>query len=458
MKNTRRRIETDKKISRRKFFKIGSAAVAGSAFSMCTGSKIEETQETEEALQKIKSFRTLGRTNFKVSDIALGGFPENSDVVRYAYDRGINYFDTADGYGNGESERRIGEAKQYMDRSKIFITTKLLVQDTDTEDTILERCGECRKRLQTDYVDALYTHMVTKASTIGHAGFHAAAERLKRDGRLRHVGVSCHGPEQDEDDSLEKVLLTAVEDGRFDLMLFSYSFLNKEEAEKVLAACKKDNLGTTAMKTMPGVIELDPFDPENPTGDYLEYIERAEKQGTSREEAVQRIRNWITDQEETMESSRAFAEKYGVTTNDDFRKLCLKWVLQNPDMHTVCMSLNNFEGVDTFVPLSGTRLTRADSRFLQDYELAYSDKYCRHACSKCSGYCPNNVPVSTIMRYAQYYRYQGREKYAMTRYTALEGRDASLCEDCDVPCATACPYGVNIRASLFKAHSLLTLA
>ena len=45
-------------------------------------------------------------------------------VVRYAYDKGVNYFDTAEGYGNGAAERAIGEAMQHMDRDKIFIASK----------------------------------------------------------------------------------------------------------------------------------------------------------------------------------------------------------------------------------------------------------------------------------------------------------------------------------------------
>ncbi len=60
--------------------------------------------------------------------------------------------------------------------------------------------------------------------------------------------------------------MAAVEDGRFDLMLLSYNFMNKDEAEKVLKACKAANIGTTAMKTAPGAVDLPPFDPENPTG------------------------------------------------------------------------------------------------------------------------------------------------------------------------------------------------
>jgi len=83
-------------LSRRRFFQIGGAAVAGSTLSMCSG--------LGEKAVKIKQHRILGRTGFKVSDIALGGGTSESDVVRYAYDKGINYFDTAESYGGHGSQ------------------------------------------------------------------------------------------------------------------------------------------------------------------------------------------------------------------------------------------------------------------------------------------------------------------------------------------------------------------
>ena len=83
--------------------------------------------EEEQEKPKIRRYRTLGRTNFKVSDLAIGGWGKEANVYRYAYDHGINYFDTGESYGNGDSERKIGEALQHMDRKKVFITTKLIL-------------------------------------------------------------------------------------------------------------------------------------------------------------------------------------------------------------------------------------------------------------------------------------------------------------------------------------------
>ena len=171
-------------LSRRNFLKIGGAAVAGSTIPFTAGcNKVDNT--------KIKEYRTLGRTGFKCSDIALGGLPNDGDVVRYAYDKGVNYFDTAESYGRGEAETRIGNAMQFMDRTKIFITTKIHFEADETEEGLLERYAKCLERMKTDYADALYIHAVDNVEILNHKGFHSAIEKLKAEGRVKHAGVSC---------------------------------------------------------------------------------------------------------------------------------------------------------------------------------------------------------------------------------------------------------------------------
>ena len=79
-------------------------------------------------------------------------------------------------------------------------------------------------------------------------------------------------------------------------------------------------------------------------------------------------------------------------------------------------------------------------------------------CRECVEKCPQDVPVSTIMRYAYYYQGQGQEKFAMSKYAALEGRGASPCLDCQGQCAGACRYGLDIQTNMLQVHDLLTLA
>ena len=446
-------------VSRRKFIGISGAALAGTTLPMCSRNKSVTKTSIDKDPDKIKITHALGRTGFQASDISMGcGSIKESNVVRYAYDKGINYFDTAETYGNGDSERKIGEAMEFMERKRIFITTKLAIGETDTEETIMERFGKCRERMKTDYVDALFMHSVTDVQLLKNAGFHAAVGRLKTDGRLKHAGVSSHGPGGSEGESMEKVLCAAAEDGRFDLMLLVYNFMNKEAGEKVLSACKENNVGTTAMKTSPGVLEVTPFDPENPAGEYADHIERMLKRGMTREQANERIKNWVEAQKESEEKTGPFMKKYGIKTEEQLRRSSIQWVLNNPDMQTITVSTPDYDRIDEAVSLSGTRFSDAQQSFLRDYQEAFNDRYCRHGCNACAATCSHRLPVSTIMRYAQYYRYQGREKYAMAKYAGLGERNALSCAACDAACKNACPHAIDVQANMLRAHSLLSMA
>ncbi len=439
-------------LSRRGFLAVGSAAAAATALPLGA------VESDEEKPRGIVQWRRLGRTEFRASDVSAGAGASDKNLVRHAYDLGINYFDTAESYGNGDHERVIGGAMEHMDRTKIFITTKLEIKDEDTEQTILDRYAKSLERLKTPYADALYMHAVSSADTIPNKHFHAAIKKLKADGRVKHAGISCHGPRGEEGDSMEKVLLAAVSDDRFDLMLLSYNFMNSDEAERVIAACKKADIGTTAMKTAPGAVELPPWDPKNPTGDLLKFIERKEKEGQERAKSIEEIEGWLASQKLAYEKTKDFREKHGITGVAGLRVAAAKWVLQNPDMHTVCLGMRDFEQVDRFVALSGARMHVAEKHFLNDYQVAYSSSYCRHGCTDCLSQCSESLPVSTIMRYAYYFSGQGREKEAMGKYARLENNNGSTCMSCDAPCTGSCPHGLDIRANLITAHSLLTIA
>ncbi len=242
------------------------------------------------------------------------------------------------------------------------------------------------------------------------------------------------------------------------ILLRCPGFLQKEEGEKVLAACKAKNVGTTCMKSAPAPLKVEPFDPENPTGDYADALKNMKERGLSQDEAVARIRRWVKETEESIEKSRPFVQKYGVASEEQMKEVGLKWVLANPDMHTVCMGFSDFDSVDRFVRVSGTSLDRAAARYVEDYRLAWGGMYCRHACSTCAHACPHGVPVSTILRYASYFQHQGQERLAMRKYARLLGRDGSICMTCPGPCRNACPHGFPIQAGLARAHALLALA
>jgi predicted aldo/keto reductase-like oxidoreductase len=412
------------RLSRRTFVRAGGATLAGGLAAAAVGSPSSLSGQPPRQDPRIQSYKTLGRTGWRSSDIGFGTGPlREPTLVRAAFDKGINYFDTAESYGNGAAERAIGEALPHIGRENVFIATKAVFRGGETESEVLDRVRRSLERLKTDYVDAYSMHHTPTVEFLSHPGYHAAIERLKAEGRVRFAGVSYHGPSRDGQGNMAEVLSAAAEDGRFDMMLLVYNFMNSERGDRILAACKANNVGTTIMKSAPGVLHHDAWDPDNMT-----------------------------------EEQRSFAERHGLRTEDQLRFGSIQWVLQNPDAHTVCISLNDFDNIDRVVALSGSRLSQSEEGFLHRLALSVNSHYCRHGCVECAGACPRDVPVSRIMRYAYYFDVQGREKHAMGRYARLGGSNGSACADCSAPCDRACPHGFPIRTQMGKAHSMLTLA
>ncbi len=447
-------------LSRRQFLTAGGAAALG---AMAAPSLAGATEQSSKATPpKISRHRTLGRTGFKVSDISMGcGSISDANVVRYAYDHGINLFDTAETYGNGDSETKIGEAMQHMDRSKIFIVTKLGIDDDPDEQDIIERFNKSLGRLKTPYADALMMHGIADQKLVTYEPFHSACAKLKAEGKLKNVGISSHGPRGDEPDAMDTVLMKAVDDGRFDIMLLSYGFVNKDEGERVLKACKTKNVGTTIMKSATGLLEIPVLDVDNPSEAIQGWFDYLEGEGATREEAIERIGKYLKEQkpehEKALAASKPFIEKHGAKTQDELDIKSYQWVLRNADAHTICPSMPNFDRLDKFLPLTGTQLSSAGLRFLDEYANVYRSRNCIVGCTDCYSACDQQVPVSTILRYAYYYRKLGRQKHAMRKYAKLAQAQAGVCLGCTAPCIDACPHGVQVQAQLFEAHGLLTL-
>ena len=443
--------------SRRNFFKMGGGLLTGALSGKILKGQDENSKKTKKEEKNIIRYKRLGRTEFKASDISMGTTRfKHPNIARFAYDHGVNYFDTAEGYHNGNAEKNLGKALKHMDRNKVFITTKIHFGKDETKESLLKRFDKCQQRLDTDYIDALYMHSVKDVDHLNHKGFHEAAKKLKQEERLRFIGLSSHGPHNDDQDSMEKVLCAAAEDGRFDLMLLVYNFMNKEAGNNILKACKKNDVGTTAMKTSPGVLNFEPVDSDNLTKSQEKIVQRLmDIKGYSRERAIRGMRNSVNDKEE-LKKIKKFAKKYELDSELEFYKTSIKWVISNPDMHTACISFNNFKQLNTLLPLSGTELSYLEKKSLDEYNRIFNSEYCRHGCNECFQECANKVSVSRVMRYAYYFQCQDREKEAMTKYDKLDQK-AENCFACDAPCISACPYDVDVPLNMIKAHDLLSL-
>ena len=447
--NTQQKSDRPKGMGRRHF--IGASAAAIASLGLSGREELAAQTAGPRAAQKvprIKEYRTLGRTGFKVSDIGLGG-GEVTDAALFeaVLDRGINYVDAAENYVNGQVERAVGKALKNRDRKSVFITTKLYIKDVNVaKQEVLDRTRKCLERLQSEYIDCMQMHCPSTAAVLKAPGFHDAMKELKAEGRVRFVGLSQHGSQwNDAPETMEQVLMAAAEDGRFDLALFVYNFIQKDMGERVLKTFKEKNIGATIMKA-------------NPVGTYQWILQEVEKVKNSGEKMPDYLPALLDRVKKVADQADAFRDAYDLANDSELLVAAHRFVLTHPDVHTVCCMVQNYGDLDTFTSLSGTKLTAPEEKKLTAYAATHGQFYCRHACGECEASCPRGVPVNAIMRFRHYFSAQGREKHAMTEYAGLETGRADLCAGCPGHCQKACPYGVPIQAMLALAHQTLTLA
>ncbi|MFH1763387.1 MAG: aldo/keto reductase [Gemmatimonadota bacterium] len=448
-----------KGVSRRGFLKatgmavVGGGVVSGEAVlgKAVPGKAVPgEADPGRRQELRVQAHRTLGRTGFQVSDIGYGtGFLTNSNVLAVGLDMGINYIDTAEHYMNGQAERAIGEVLRGRERSSVFLTTKLnLTMGGSTKEELKRRFQACLDRLQTDYADCFMIHMTPRVEEVQHEGFHEAAEELKAEGRVRFLGLSNHGTEHVAygrvESPMENVIGAAAEDGRFDVALFVYNFLQKDQGERIIDACRARDMGVTLMKTNPVSV----------VARYGESAAAARASGRiseARERTLQEYETWA-------EAAEEFKQRHGVRSATEVRDAAIKFCLDHPGVHTVCPSINTFDELEGFIALSGQKLLTNEAPMLASYESLLGRYYCRHACGICEPFCLYQVPINMISRYGHYFDVQSREKQAIQKYAALSGTRAEPCFECEGHCEAACPHGVPVRTLLTRAHQKLTLA
>ena len=136
----------------------------------------------------------LGKTGIQVTKNSFGALPiqriSKKDAVyllQKAFYNGINYFDTARAYS--DSEEKLGAAFSYI-RGKLIISTKTAAQ---TGEELKKDLEESLRMLQTDYIDIYQFHNPAFCPKPGDGtGLYEAAEEAKREGKIRHIGITNH--------------------------------------------------------------------------------------------------------------------------------------------------------------------------------------------------------------------------------------------------------------------------
>jgi len=436
-------------INRRMFLSKASAGIAGVGAGVLTCSGIESFRDKNGTeVPKIKEYRTLGRTGFKVSDIGCGpAVMTNENLLRAVIDSGVNIIDTAEFYGNGNNEILVGKAIKGHDRKKLFINTKLRIAETDKQEDIVLRTRKCLERLNTDYLDGMMLWNPSSTESVKNKVFHRAFEQLKREGRVRFCGISSHGSEHSEmnRENMEQIICGAAEDGRFDLVLFVYNYAQREMGENILKLCAKKNVGTTLMKTDPlgqGYSEL------------LAGVRKAQSENLPISDYTKKRYELIIEKQKKAEQFLNENPRFNKATR---REAAVSFCLDNPAVSSVLISFRTFEDINNYLVLSGNKLTSKNLSVINTLKENCGFLYCRHACGKCEPSCPLKVPVNTIMRYNHYFTAQAREKYSIQQYSLLAGANAGSCSSCAGYCEEACPYGVPVKTLLTLSHMNLSV-
>ena len=199
----------------------------------------------------------LGRTGMEVSPICFGcwqmggtfwgpaGFEVLTEAVHRALDVGVNFFDTADAYGDGLSEEILGRALASVRRDEVIIATKVhenwqgkrggpRIGDL-SHDYILWECEQSLKRLGIETIDLYQAHSFDVFTPLDETV--RAFDKLKKQGKIRYYGTSNFSVEQ---------LRAAVAVGDFDTVQPKYSLMVRQIEKDILPFCVANDLGVLA--------------------------------------------------------------------------------------------------------------------------------------------------------------------------------------------------------------------
>lgn len=187
----------------------------------------------------------LGSTGIVVNKNGFGALPIQriSDeaavyLLKKAYEGGIRFFDTARAYS--DSEHKLGLAFEGI-RESLFIATK---SGAKTGEAMRKDLEQSLENLKTDYIDIYQFHNPEFCPKPGdESGLYDAALEAKREGKIRHIGITNHRL---------GVAKEAIESGLYETLQFPFCYLATEKEEELVNACKKADMGFIAMKALSG--------------------------------------------------------------------------------------------------------------------------------------------------------------------------------------------------------------
>jgi predicted aldo/keto reductase-like oxidoreductase len=399
--------------SRRDFFKkaaaIGlGAAVGGASFGRPDRATAQITLPKEPVPR-----RPFGRSGILVSSLSLGGMFDilnNRLMLAKALEWGINYWDTAEGYGGGRSEEGIGRwfARKPETRKDVFLVTKLSSRNGGEDFT--SRLEESLKRLNTDYVDLLFVHGIRSINEMEDT-MASWSWAMKKAGKIRLFGFSTHS-------NMEDCLEGAAKLPWIDGIMFSYNYrlMHEPRMKEAVEACYRAGIGLTAMKTQGG--------------------------GSVK-----------SDSDSEIEMAGRFMQK-GFT--DYQAKLMAIW--EDKRIASICSQMPNLTilAANAAAAAERTRLSESDRALLARYAEETCGDYCAGCGRLCSEVLAENVPVNDVMRCLMYFHSYQDPGLARSTFETLSTQLKSLLTQLDFSEAErSCPRKLPIGQLMREAATLL---
>ena len=400
-------------LNRRDFFKKAAAiglgtTVGGTAFWRSQPAMAEITLPSEPVPR-----RPFGRSGVMVSALSLGGMFDilnNRLMLAKALDWGINYWDTAEGYGGGRSEEGIGRwfTRNPATREQVFLVTKLSPRRGRD---FTPRLEESLKRLHTDYIDLFFVHGIRSIDDIPD-DLASWSQAMKKAGKIRLFGFSTHS-------NMEGCLAGTAKLSWIDGIMFTYNYRLMHEApmREAVDACHRAGIGLTAMKTQGG--------------------------GPLK-----------SDSQSEIEMAGRFMQK-GFTEHQ--AKLMAVW--QDKRIAAICSQMPNLTILAANAVAAGdhTRLSQSDRALLARYARETGRDYCAGCGRLCSEALAQKVPVNDVMRCLMYLNAYRDLGLARSAFEALPDETGALLARLDFSAAErACPRDLPIARLMQEAASRLT--
>ncbi len=408
MSNRRNHVTT---MNRRAFFKKAAAVGCGSALGGAALWRPEAARAAVTLPTGPMPRRPFGRSGIMVSTLSLGGMFDilnNRLMLAKALEWGINYWDTAEGYGGGRSEEGIGLwlARRPETRPQIFLVSKLSLRRGGD---FTARLDECLKRLHTDYLDMLFVHGIRSADDLAPelAGW---SQAMKKDGKLKLFGFSTHS---NMEDCLEGAARLPWIDGI--MFTYNYRLMHEPRMNAAVEACHRAGIGLTAMKTQGG----------GPVA---------------------------SDSEAEIKLAGRFLQK-GFTAHQ--ARLMAVW--EDRRIASICSQMPNLTIMATnAAAASPARLSNSDRTRLARFARQTHGDYCAGCGALCSGALAQSVPVSDVMRCLMYARSYQDVGLARDALQALPDGERALLTRLDFTAAEkACPRRLPIGRLMREAADIL---